>query len=195
MKVSAEVLSKLWGKNVEEAKSIVRKLRDKSLINESYAKDPKRYDQDQRRYDQELKSYLYETHEIILEYLKTCCTEDEIQKLHSDFLKSYNYNNPNNTTVEIVDDGYIAFFIGYHLVNTASDENKLNMFHRLFLDLKFLGNKVRLTGQADVIHDLQKYENFIVKDRDVSICFCNKGNYHHMEAELVFFHHASLMSW
>ncbi|XP_013193129.2 apoptotic protease-activating factor 1 isoform X1 [Amyelois transitella] len=157
-KVSAKVLSKLWHRNEIEVQSILRKLKNKSLINECYDKDH--------------KVYKYETHEIILDYLKGCSTDEEKHKWHSDFLKSYQYNNPSDTTVDIVDDGYIAFFIGYHLENTHNVDDNYALFNRLFLDLRFLGNKVRLTGQADVIYDLQNYENYIVAhplDKDLLI--------------------------
>ncbi|XP_053604500.1 uncharacterized protein LOC128671772 isoform X2 [Plodia interpunctella] len=158
IKVSAQVLSKLWLRSITEVQSILKKLKNKSLINESYDKDH--------------KTYKYETHEIILDYLKGCSTEDEKHKWHSNFLRNYHYGNTTDTTVDIDDDGYIAFFIGYHLENTHNIDNNYAMFHRLFLDLKFLGNKVRLTGQADVIYDLQKYEKHIVEhalDRDLVI--------------------------
>lgn len=147
-KVSARVLTKLWNKEVNEVESIMKQLRSKSLIIEFY--------------DHEQRNYIYEIHDLIMNYLRTCCNEDEVKKLHVDFLKSYNYDN--KTPVEIVDDGYIAFYIGYHILNTRNLNNKWRLFNRLFMDLKFLGNKVRLTGPADVILDLQKYETYIADD-------------------------------
>ncbi|XP_059057323.1 uncharacterized protein LOC131850929 isoform X2 [Achroia grisella] len=151
VKVSAKVLSKLWHKTITETDLILTQLYNKSLINRSY-----------NTYQ---KDYVYETHELILNFLKTCLTKEESGKLHCDFLNSYNYIKPSNTTVQITDDGYIAMFIGYHLANTNNLNHKWELFNRLYLDLKFLGNKVRLTGEADVMFDLQKYEEYIAKDQ------------------------------
>ncbi|XP_052755210.1 uncharacterized protein LOC113509900 isoform X2 [Galleria mellonella] len=150
VKVTIKVLSMLWRKTIAETDIILNQLYNKSLIN--------------RTYDADQKSYVYETHELILNFLKTCLTKEESDKLHCDFLKSYHYDNRSNTTVQIIDDGYIAFFIGYHLLNTNNLDNKWDLFSRLYLDLKFLGNKVRLTGEADVMFDLQKYEEYIAKE-------------------------------
>ncbi|XP_047518142.1 apoptotic protease-activating factor 1 isoform X2 [Pieris napi] len=147
-KFSAKVLSKLWNKEISKVETIMKQLRSKSLIIEFY--------------DQELRNYIYEIHDLIMNYLKTTLTDDEVRKLHCDLLKNYNYD-ANNVPVDIEDDGYIAFYIGYHLYNTKN-LNLQSLFEKLFLDLKFLGNKVRLTGPADVILDLQKYENYIVHD-------------------------------
>lgn len=149
-KVSAKVLSKLWNKEVNEVETIMKQLRSKSLIIEFY--------------DHYQKNYIYEIHDLIMNYLRTCCNEEELKKLHGDLLKSYNYDNLDKVPVEIVDDGYIAFYIGHHILNTKNLNNKWKLFNKLFLDLTFLGNKVRLTGPADVILDLQKYENRIVDD-------------------------------
>lgn len=147
-KVSAKVLAKLWNKEVNEVESIMKQLRSKSLIIEFY--------------DHEQRNYIYEIHDLIMNYLRTCSNEEEVKRLHVEFLKSYNYNS--KTPVEIVDDGYIAFYIGYHILNTKNLSNKWQLFNKLFMDLKFLGNKVRLTGPADVILDLQKYETYIADD-------------------------------
>ncbi|VVC87754.1 unnamed protein product [Leptidea sinapis] len=148
-KVSAKVLSKLWNKDVGRVESIMKHLRSKSLIIEFY--------------DQEQRNYIYEIHDLIMNYLRSSSNEEDIKKIHGDFLKSYNYDM-NTAPVEIEDDGYIAFYIGYHLLNTQNLNNRWGLFNKLFLNLKFLGNKVRLTGPADVILDLQKYENYIVEE-------------------------------
>ncbi|CAK1555184.1 unnamed protein product [Leptosia nina] len=146
-KVTARVLSKLWNKDVTNVESIMKQLRSKSLIIECY--------------DQEKRNYIYEIHDLIMNYLRTIRNEDEVRKIHCDFLKNYKYDT-NNAPVEIEDDGYIAYYIGYHLYHTQNLNNRWSLFEKIFLDLKFLGNKVRLTGPADVILDLQKYENYIV---------------------------------
>lgn len=146
-KVSATVLAKLWNKQVNEVESIMKQLRSKSLIIEFY--------------DPEQRNYIYEIHDLIMNYLRTCSNEEEVKRLHAEFLKSYSYDNIGLEPVEIVDDGYIAFYIGYHILNTKNYNNMWKLFNKLFMDLKFLGNKVRLTGQADLILDLGKYENYI----------------------------------
>ncbi|XP_050674574.1 apoptotic protease-activating factor 1-like [Leptidea sinapis] len=160
-KVSAKVLSKLWNKDVGRVESIMKHLRSKSLIIEFY--------------DQEQRNYIYEIHDLIMNYLRSSSNEEDIKKIHGDFLKSYNYDM-NTAPVEIEDDGYIAFYIGYHLLNTQNLNNRWGLFNKLFLNLKFLGNKVRLTGPADVILDLQKYENYIVEEElDKDLVYSIKG--------------------
>lgn len=149
VKVSAKVLSKLWNREIPEVNSIMKQLKAKSLVIETY--------------DREQRNYLYEVHDIIMSYLRTCLSEDEKHKIHDLFLNSYDYTR-NNAPVEILDDGYIAFFVGYHILNTRNLNDKWSLFKKLFLNLKFLGNKVRLTGSADVILDLRKYESNIAAD-------------------------------
>lgn len=150
VKISSKVLSKLWNKELTEVESIIKQLRSKSLIIEFY--------------DREQRNYIYEVHVFIMDYLRSCWNEEELKRLHSDFLKSYHYENTNSVPIDIVDDGYIAFYIGHHILNTKNFNNKWSLFNKLFLDLKFLGNKVRLAGPEDVILDLQKYENYITED-------------------------------
>ncbi|KAJ8716732.1 hypothetical protein PYW07_003359 [Mythimna separata] len=147
VKVSAKVLSKLWNKEASQVETIMKELRSKSLIIEYY--------------DREQRNYMYEIHDLIMKYLKST-GEDDSKKLHSDFLNSYNYNSA-TPPLEIIDDGYIAFYIGYHIKHTDNYNDKWGLFNKLFLNLKFLGNKVRLTGPADVMSDLQNYEINIVK--------------------------------
>uniref|UniRef100_A0A2A4JWY0 CARD domain-containing protein n=1 Tax=Heliothis virescens TaxID=7102 RepID=A0A2A4JWY0_HELVI len=147
VKVSAKVLSKLWNIDATKVESIMKELRSKSLIIEYY--------------DREQRNYIYEIHDLIMKFLKST-NEDDCKKLHSEFLNSYNYNNA-NPPLDIVDDGYIAFYIGYHIKHTENVNDKWSLFNKLFLNLKFLGNKVRLTGTADVVSDLQNYENYIIR--------------------------------
>ncbi|KPJ14415.1 Apoptotic protease-activating factor 1 [Papilio machaon] len=150
VKVSAKVLTKLWNRELTEVESIIKQLRSKSLIIEFY--------------DREQQNYIYEVHVFIMDYLRTCWDEEDVKKLHENFLKSYNYSDTSNPPLDIEDDGYIAFYIGHHILKTKNLGNKWSLFNKLFLDLKFLGNKVRLTGSADVILDLQKYETYIAED-------------------------------
>ncbi|XP_075975011.1 death-associated APAF1-related killer isoform X2 [Anticarsia gemmatalis] len=149
VKVSPKVLRKLWNKDLAEVEAIMTQLRRKSLIIQTY--------------DREQKDYLYEVHDLIMNYLRNT-GDDDSKKIHTEFLNSYNYNNT-SAPVEIVDDGYIAFYLGYHIKNTDNVNDSWGLFNKLFLDLKFLGNKVRLTGSADVMADLQKYEKFICTDK------------------------------
>ncbi|CAB3226675.1 unnamed protein product [Arctia plantaginis] len=159
VKVSASVLSKLWNKDVPEVEAIMKQLRSKSLIIEMY--------------DREQKNYLYEVHDLIMNYLRS--TGADRKKIHAELLNSYQYDS-NNAPVEIVNDGYIAYYIGYHIKHTENLNNLWSLFHKLFLNLKFLGNKVRLTGSADVIADLQNYENYISTDKlDLDLLYTIKS--------------------
>ena len=149
VKLSANVLSKLWNKTTIEIETIIQQLRSKSLIIVFY--------------DEDKHDYTYEIHDLIMGYLRTSSNEEDTKKLHGDLLTSYKYG-VNNYPIQIEDDGYIALYVGYHLGHTKNLNNMWSLFHKLYLNLKFLGNKVRLTGPADVILDLQKYENNIVND-------------------------------
>lgn len=153
VKVSAKVLSKLWNKEPTQVESIMKELRSKSLIIEYY--------------DREQRNYMYEIHDLIMKYLKST-GEDDSKKLHSDFLNSYNYNSA-TPPLDFIDDGYIAYYIGYHIKHTDNYNDKWSLFNKLFLNLKFLGNKVRLTGPADVMSDLQNYEVNIVKHVSINV--------------------------
>lgn len=150
VKVRVQVFCKLWNKNLYEVENIMKQLRSKSLILQSY--------------DRDQKIYLYEIDCLIMNYLRTSTSKDALSKLHLDVLRSYNYISETEVPVEIEDDGYIAYYVGYHLLNTNNLNNAWNMFRKLYLDLKFIGYKARLTGIADVNLDLQKYETHIVDD-------------------------------
>ncbi|XP_032516465.2 uncharacterized protein LOC116769470 [Danaus plexippus] len=149
-KISTKVLSRLWNKSIIEVESITKQLRSKSLIMEFY--------------DRDQKNYTYEIHDLIMSYLISSSNDDEVRNMHLNFLRNYDYDVSNGVPVEIADDGYIAFHIGYHLAKTRNAGNMWDLFNKLYLDLRFLGNKVRLTGSADVILDLETYEKYITKN-------------------------------
>lgn len=149
VKISAKVLSVIWNKRINEVESIMKKLRSKSLINECFV--------------QEQKNYIYEIHDLIMNYLRSDLKVDQINKLHVEVLRNYGYRDLETLPIELADDGYIAFYIGYHLDHAKKDEKSL-FFNKLFMNLKFLGSKVRLTGPADVMMDFQKYGNVICHD-------------------------------
>ncbi|CAH0719916.1 unnamed protein product, partial [Brenthis ino] len=149
VKFTANVLSKLWNKPTIEVDRIMKQLRTKSLVMVCY--------------DEKKHNYTYEIHGLIMDYLRTSSNDDYLKKLHNHLLTSYNYG-VNTFPLHIEDDGYIAYYVGYHIANTKNLNNMLGLFKKLFLNLKFLGNKVRLTGPSYVISDLQKYESYIVDD-------------------------------
>lgn len=166
VKVSAKVIRVLWSEDIHTVEKIMQQLRSKSLVNETYVP--------------EQKNYVYDIHDLIMNYLRQSHTSTELTKLHTVFLKNYGFDDVCDLPVELPDDKYIAFYIGYHL-DQSKCHNSVLIFNKLFLNLKFLGNKVRLTGAADVMMDLEKYGGAICKhevDKELILQIKNYLNKH-----------------
>lgn len=58
---------------------------------------------------------------------------------------------------KLPNDGYIHFHLGYHLCKAGQTE----LFPKIFFDLRFIGEKLKVTGPADLLLDFRKYRNFI----------------------------------
>lgn len=59
---------------------------------------------------------------------------------------------------KLPDDGYIHFYLGYHLYKSKS----YHYFQKIYFDLQFIGEKLRITGPSDLLVDIRKYLDFIV---------------------------------
>jgi hypothetical protein len=66
---------------------------------------------------------------------------------------------------KLPDDGYIFFYLGYHLYKSKM----YSYFPKIYLDLMFIGEKLRITGTADLLQDIRKYLDFIVGEVSVII--------------------------
>jgi len=81
------------------------------------------------------------------------------QDSHKIFVERY-LNSCNQEFNKLPDDGYIYFYLGYHLYKAKMN----HMFPKVYLDLLFIGEKLRITGTADLLHDISKYFDFIAGD-------------------------------
>jgi apoptotic protease-activating factor len=57
-------------------------------------------------------------------------------------------------------DNYIYSYIGYHLY----EAQMMSEFPKLYLDLDFVGAKLKVTGPGDILVDYKKYRVFIIGD-------------------------------
>jgi hypothetical protein len=88
-----------------------------------------------------------------------------LQKLHEKLIERY-LSKSDCSFQKLPDDGYIHFYLGYHLYKSG----KYNYFSEAYLNILFIGEKIRITGSADLLVDIRKYQDFIVGDvRDFKI--------------------------
>lgn len=59
--------------------------------------------------------------------------------------------------VNVPDDGYFYYYIGYHI----KEAERLEVFPKIFLDFGFLEQKLRATGLPNTIGDLRLYRSLI----------------------------------
>lgn len=110
-------------------------------------------------YDSIKKTYYYSIHDLQLDYLKyQLVTDSKSEKeLHQRLLERYE-DVCNTQYHKLPDDGYIYFYLGYHIYKSGSH----HLFPTVYLDLQFVGEKIRVTGPADLLVDIKKYLDFIV---------------------------------
>lgn len=142
-----QVLMTLWNLQRYEVEDIMKDLVRKSMAVEEY--------------DSIKKSYYYSIHDLQLDYLKYQLLQDSKTEkdLHERLLERY-VDACSNEFHKLPDDGYIYFYLGYHIYKAGSH----HLFPTIYLDLQFVGEKIRVTGPADLLVDIKKYFDFIVCD-------------------------------
>ncbi|CAG7833833.1 unnamed protein product [Allacma fusca] len=155
VEIPCQVLQTLWSKSKHEAEDIMKTFVRKSMAMEQY--------------DGVQKSYVYYVHDLQLDFLKyrLLLGGSQMEKdLHLKFVQTYE-TKCNKEFHNLPDDGYIHFHIGYH----AFKSGRLDIFPQIYLDLKFIGEKLRLTGPADVLTDFRKYGTYIVDGKEQNQTF------------------------
>lgn len=112
-------------------------------------------------YDSTRKTYVYSVHDLQLDYLKYQLLSDSRNEveLHQRLLARYE-EVCNQEYHKLPDDGYIYFYLGYHIYKSGEH----HLFPKVYLDLQYIGEKIRVTGPADLLVDIKKYFDFIVSD-------------------------------
>lgn len=161
VKVSTKALSIIMDVPETQTETLMKQFKNKSLAIEHFSV--------------ELKSYQYEIHDLIMSYLKSIHSEEEMKRLHSSLILRYKDACLDKSLTHLPDDGYIPYYIGYHLLNSQNVDNMWDQFYSLYSDIVFIGNKIRLAGPTDVRQDLSQYSDKIIK---VSQCymFCSIYN-------------------
>lgn len=149
VKVSTKALSIIMDVPESETETLMKQFKNKSLAIEHFSV--------------ELKSYQYEIHDLIMSYLKSIHNEEEMKRLHSSLILRYKDACLDKSLAHLPDDGYIAYYIGYHLLNSQNMDNMWDQFYSLYSDIVFIGNKIRLAGPTDVRQDLSQYSDKIIK--------------------------------
>jgi hypothetical protein len=78
------------------------------------------------------------------------------QDLHEKLLNCYKSVSGGNFS-NLPNDNYIYSYIGYHL----NEAEMWSEFPNLYLDLEFIGAKLKVTGPGDLLVDYKKYSRFI----------------------------------
>lgn len=147
IKVSVKALAVILGMTENEVEDFMVKLEKKSLIT--------------KHYNIERKTYEYEINDLIMSHLKHIPNQDDLKRLHAQLISRYLTKCANNL-VNLPNDGYIAYFIGYHIQKTDNLDGMWELFG-LYTNLEFIGHKIRLAGPSDTIEDLKKYSDNIIK--------------------------------
>ncbi|XP_055383410.1 uncharacterized protein LOC129613396 isoform X2 [Condylostylus longicornis] len=147
VKIPVKVLAALWKKNDLEAKNIIFKFDKFSLITKAQLSDG---------------SMACVIHFLYHSYLKTSTICDNRIELHRNLVENYRISNALNhryeyDLVELPNDDYFHYFIGYHL----REANMIEYFPKLYLDFGFLGQKLRASGLPNTIGDLKYYRSEI----------------------------------
>lgn len=141
--ISSEVLEVFWQKSSEEVRTIMSTFENRSLINSFY--------------NLKKQSYIYVIHDLFLIYLRKKLSKDELKQLHCKLIhmyeKRYKFSN-------LPDDNYILPFLGYHLKQAEMNEK-----FESFLDLRFIGHKIKLVGANNMEQDLITYEKEIINGK------------------------------
>lgn len=88
-----------------------------------------------------------------------------LQDLHKKLLDSYKSVSGGKFS-NLPNDNYIYFYIGHHL----SEAQMWSEFPGLYLDLEFVGAKLKATGPGDLLVDYKKYRRFIAGDVSYETC-------------------------
>ena len=88
-----------------------------------------------------------------------------LQELHKKLLDSYKSVSGGKFS-NLPNDNYIFFYIGHHL----NEAQMWSEFPELYLDLEFVGAKLKATGPGDLLVDYKKYRKFITTDVSHEMC-------------------------
>ncbi|XP_066999982.2 apoptotic protease-activating factor 1 [Anabrus simplex] len=142
--ITSEVLQTLWSLQTRyEVEDIMSSFLKKSLA--------------VSKWNEEIYSSVYGVHDLLLYYLKHRLTDEEKTDRHRKLLDKYRAVCGGNYA-KLPNDNYIFYYIGYHLY----EAKWLPMFKKLFLDLEFIGAKLKVTGPGDILVDFRKYRDHII---------------------------------
>lgn len=88
-----------------------------------------------------------------------------LQELHKKLLVSYKSVSGGKYS-DLPNDNYIYCYIGHHL----NEAQMWSEFPGLYLDLEFVGSKLKATGPGDLLVDYKKYRRFITRDVSYKTC-------------------------
>lgn len=88
-----------------------------------------------------------------------------LQELHKKLLDRYKSVSGGKLS-NLQNDNYIYFYIGRHL----NEAQMWSEFPVLYLDLEFVGAKLKATGPGDLLVDYKKYHKFITRDVSHEMC-------------------------
>jgi len=153
--IPCPVLEILWSLERYEVEDIMKHFVKKSLICEEV--HPSR------------NWHIYSIHSLQLDYLKyqlqCSSTEEDVgsceRRLHERLISQYQLKCDSEFE-KLPDDDYIHFYLGYHLHKSR----QVSLFPQIYLNLLFVGEKLRLCGPADLLTDLRKYREFIAGETE-----------------------------
>ncbi|KAF5308658.1 hypothetical protein FQR65_LT06119 [Abscondita terminalis] len=148
--ITPQVLQTIWNMdNLHDVTLKMTELINKSLI-VSY-------------YNHELKTFVYGVHDLFLAYLKEKLGYTGLVDQHKKLISAYKRVSNNNFS-NLPNDNYIFQYIGYHMKEAQCFDD-----FSIYLNLKFIGAKLKAIGTADLLRDFQLYRTYITRNDETQI--------------------------
>lgn len=146
--ISPEVLSVYWGiSDVYEVEDTLNRFHKLSLLERIVITN-----------EIEENKFIYGLRNLFLKCLKSKLDNDFIVDCHHKMLKAY--RDKYGDVAMLPNDNYIYNYYGYHLMGSNSPVED----YKVFLNLNFIGAKIKCCGVGAILQEFQKYRTHITQN-------------------------------
>lgn len=141
-----QVLQLLWNETKYSVEDIMTELKNRSLV--------------LGQINPENREFVFGLHDLLHAYLKNRLSPTHIRNVHIKLIEAYR-KKCNGDFSKLPNDNYIYSYLGYHF------EEANQSLPDIYLDLNFIGAKIRATSAADLLVDLKKYGDKIINGNNL----------------------------